>query len=118
MTIVTLNAPTGCFATGLLCDDYAYQYSNTFSTAGGQRVSYIFYHSGYGVASGINWLVQVTDDPSESAGSFYNYVSGTIAGTITTGVNIDTGYTFTRAGMRIDISGGTAISGFAWVGTQ
>ena len=117
MTIVSVTKPTGAFATGILCDDYAYQYSDTFTPARAQqRMSYIFYNAG--AVSGINWRVEVSDDPNESAGGWYTLSSGTVATVTPTGVNIDTGYSLSRAGMRIDISTGTAISGFAWVGVR
>lgn len=117
MTIVTVNYPTGAFPTGILCDDYAYQYSNTFECAGGQnKMSFVFFNSG--AVSGINWVVQVSNDPNESDDGFYNVSSGTVATVAKIGTSLDYGYTFARAGMRPDYSTCTPISGFAWVGVH
>ena len=116
MTIVSLSAPTGAYSTGILADDYAYIYSNTFTPAREHtRISYLLYNSG--TVSGINYTVDVTNDPNESL--WVTYVSGTILTKATTGVDFqNVGYAFSRVGMRIDYSGGTAISGFAWVGVR
>lgn len=117
MAIVSLSAPTGAFATGILCDDYAYQYSNAHTAAEDKtKVSYIMYNAG--AVSGINWRVEVSNDVNEGATGWYVQQSGTIATVTPTGVNIDTGYSFSRVGLRIDISAGTAVSGFAWVGVR
>lgn len=117
MTIVSVSAPTGAFASGILCDDYTYQYSDTHTPSrGNQRMSYIFYNAG--AVSGINWRLEVSNDPNEGATGWYVEKTGTIATVTATGVDVTTGYSLSRAGMRIDISGGTAISGFAWIGVR
>jgi len=117
MTIVSLTAPTGAFATGILCDDYAYAYSNTFTCATDkQRMSYIVYNAG--TVSGINWRVEVSNDVNEGATGWYVQQSGTVATVTATGINIDTGFSLSRVGLRIDITAGTAVSGFAWVGVR
>ena len=115
MTIVTLTKPTGAFASGIICDDYAYAYSNSFThgRGAGSQFTYTIFNSG--AVSGINWSIQVSNDPNESTPGWYTQVSGTLATVTTTGITTGEGYAFTRLGLRLDISGGTAISGFAWV---
>ena len=117
MTVVNVSSPTGAFASGIKCDDYEYQYSNSFAGAyKHSKVAYTIFASGYGsTVSGINWTVQVTTDPNEA--TWYDYVSGTIVNNAVTGVSLDVGYPFSRVALRIDASGYTAVSGFAWVGT-
>jgi len=117
MTIVSLCKPTGAFASGVLCDDYAYTYSNPFSCAyGHSNPTYVIFHSGYGVASGINYNVEVSNDVITDPTAYWHvYKSGTVAGSATTGVSVTENYALSRVGLRIDISGGTAVSGFAWV---
>lgn len=117
MTIVSLTAPTGAFATGILCDDYTYSYSNSFACARDkQRMSYIIYNEGAG--SGISWRVEVSNDVNEGATGWYVQQSGTVLTLAGTGVNIDTGYTLSRVGLRPDYSTCTPVSGFAWVGVR
>lgn len=117
LTVVHISSPTGAFASGILCDDYTYQYSNSFAGAyKHSKMAYTIFVSGYGsTLSGINWTVQVTTDPNETI--WYDYVSGTAVNNAVTGVSLDVGYPFSRVALRIDASGYTAVSGFAWVGT-
>ena len=117
MTVVHVSSPTGAFASGILCDDYAYQYSDSFAGAyKHSKIAYTIFASGYGsIVSGINWTVQVTADPNEA--KWVDYVSGTLVNNAVSGVSLDVGYPYSRVGLRLDASGYTAVSGFAWVGT-
>lgn len=114
MTIISLNQATAAFPTGITCDDYAYQYSNSYAPAVGHGpVSAVIFNSGYGNTSGINWTLQVSNDLNETY--WADYTSGTLTGPGYAIAAISGSYALTRVGMRIDISGGTALSGFAWV---
>lgn len=120
MVIVSLSAATGAFASGVLADDYAYTYSNFFTPATPfSKIGYTIFSSGYGTTSGLNYRIEVTNDTNADSVTPVNFVvlySGTIASPPAyTGAWVE-GYPFSRVGLRIDISGGTAISGYAWVG--
>ncbi len=114
ITLSSSNVPTGAFATGAFCDDYAWINSDSFThkAGAGEMFTYTIFNSG--AVSGINYRIQVSNDPNENVGSWYLTQSGTILTCATTGATVQ-GYGFSRIGLRIDISGGTPISGFAWV---